>query len=209
MVRSTKFRMSKFIILNEQFYFRWTFWYVYTLSHNEKKKQGKRGRHHEYILHEVYSFGTIEDFWKMHNNIYSVEEIMPNTDYMLFKKGVRPEWEDTQNRQGGKWVVTLPIEEDMEEECNHAWLKSLVSLISGGQVNEAENEAINGIVLSVREKHLRLSLWCGESKNITVLKGVGRKFKDWCGFHDKYKFKFLLHEKALKHDLDNASYVDI
>ena len=95
---------------------RWTFWYVYTLSHNEKKKQGRKGRHHEYILHEVYSFDTIEDFWKMYNNIYSVEEIMPNTDYMLFRKGIRPEWEDPANRAGGKWVVTLPIEEDMEEE---------------------------------------------------------------------------------------------
>ena len=87
----------------------WTFWYVYTLSHNEKKKQGKKGRHHEYILHEVYSFNTIEDFWRMYNNIYQVEEIRPNTDYMLFKKGIRPEWEDVNNRKGGKWVVTLPI----------------------------------------------------------------------------------------------------
>ena len=33
---------------------------------------------------------------------------MPNTDYMLFKKGIRPEWEDPHNRAGGKWVVTLP-----------------------------------------------------------------------------------------------------
>ena len=87
----------------------WTFWYVYTLSHNEKKKQGKKGRHHEYILHEVYSFKTVEDFWAMYNNIYSVEEIMPNTDYMMFKKGIRPEWEDVNNRKGGKWCVTLPI----------------------------------------------------------------------------------------------------
>jgi len=30
----------------------------------------------------------------MYNNISKVEELMPNTDYMLFKKGVRPEWED-------------------------------------------------------------------------------------------------------------------
>jgi hypothetical protein len=34
----------------------------------------------------------------MSNNIYSVEEIMPNTDYMLFKKGIRPEWEDPNNK---------------------------------------------------------------------------------------------------------------
>ena len=123
-------KKMKFMMSKSMFYYwksgidniylpvRWTFWYVYTLSHNEKKKQGKRGRHHEYILHEVYSFNTIEDFWRMFHNIYSVEEIMPNTDYMLFKKGIRPEWEDPHNKAGGKWVVTLPIEEDMEEECS-------------------------------------------------------------------------------------------
>lgn len=67
----------------------------------------------------------------MYHNIYSVEEIMPNTDYMLFKKGIRPEWEDPHNRTGGKWVVTLPIEEDMEEEVGQAWLKALATIISG------------------------------------------------------------------------------
>ena len=142
----------------------------------------------------------------MYNNIYSVEEIMPNTDYMLFKKGIRPEWEDPSNKNGGKWVVTLPIEEDMEEECGQAWIKSLVTLISA-QIEE--EEVINGIVLSVREKHLRLSLWCSESQNVARLKQIGRAFKNMCGFHEKFKFKFLLHEKAIKHDLDNASYVDI
>ena len=47
----------------------------------------------------------------------------------------------------------------MEEECDQAWIKSLVTLISG-QIEENEMETIMGIVLSVREKHLRLSLWC-------------------------------------------------
>ena len=56
---------------------------------------------------------------------------MPNTDYMLFKKGIRPEWEDASNKDGGKWVVTLAIEEDMEVECGQAWLKSLTTMISG------------------------------------------------------------------------------
>ena len=73
----------------------------------------------------------MEDFWRMYNNIYTVEEIMPNTDYMLFRKGIKPEWEDISNRDGGKWVVTLAIEEDMEEECSLAWLKSLTTMISG------------------------------------------------------------------------------
>jgi len=96
----------------------------------------------------------------------------------------------------------------MEEECGQGWLKSLVTIISG-TIEAEEMEIINGMVLSVREKHLRLSLWCSNSNNIPVLKSIGRRFKNWCGFHEKFKFKFQIHEKALKHDLDNASYVDI
>ena len=77
------------------------------------------------------------------------------------------------------------------------------------RVTLSENDILNGIVLAVREKHLRLSVWCSDSKQTQLLKEIGRKFNKWCGFHDKFKFKFLLHEKALKHDLDNASFIDI
>ena len=96
----------------------------------------------------------------------------------------------------------------MEEECGQAWLKSLVTLISS-QLDREEMDAINGIVLSVREKHLRLNIWCADSQDVALLKSIGRRFKNMCGFHSKFEFKFMLHEKALKHDLDNKSYVDI
>ena len=94
-------------------------------------------RRNDYDLREVYSFETvsvlslsivdsffhiqIEDFWHMYNNLYSVSEIISNTDYLLFKKGIRPEWEDPENKHGGKWVVTMPIEDDLEEDCENAW----------------------------------------------------------------------------------------
>ena len=38
---------------------RWTFWYVYTISHREKKKLKIRSRQNEYTLNEVFSFGTV------------------------------------------------------------------------------------------------------------------------------------------------------
>ena len=58
----------------------------------------------------------------MYNNTYTIGELLSNTDYLIFKKGIRPEWEDPHNKDGGKWVVTLPIEDDMEEEVDKAWL---------------------------------------------------------------------------------------
>jgi len=36
----------------------WTFWYVYMLSHREKRKI-RKARYNEYQLHEVYSFNTV------------------------------------------------------------------------------------------------------------------------------------------------------
>lgn len=67
----------------------------------------------------------------MFNHVYTIREIIPNTDYLMFKKGIRPEWEDPHNKKGGKWVVTLPIEEDMEEECDSAWTSLVLHIVAG------------------------------------------------------------------------------
>ena len=38
--------------------FRWSFWYVYSMSHHDKKKI-KQMRRNDYELREVYSFDTV------------------------------------------------------------------------------------------------------------------------------------------------------
>ena len=91
----------------------------------------KRVRHYEYVLHEVFTFNTLEDFWRMYNNTYQTSEVISNTDYLMFKKHVKPEWEDPANRAGGKWVITLPIEDDLEEEVADAWTNLLLHIIGG------------------------------------------------------------------------------
>ena len=40
---------------------------------------------------------------------------------------MQPKWEDDWNVEGGKWVVTIPVEEDLEEELETSWL-----LLTGG-----------------------------------------------------------------------------
>ena len=37
------------------------------------------------------------------NNITPTSELALKSDYHLFKKGIRPEWEDNQNKHGGKF----------------------------------------------------------------------------------------------------------
>ena len=116
----------------------------------------------------------------MYNNLYSVSEIISNTDYLLFKKGIRPEWEDPENKHGGKWVVTMPIEDDLEEDCETAWLQLILHLISG-QFTKEERNVLNGIVFSIRDKHMRISVWCSVSKEIALLQGIGYKLRSIMG----------------------------
>ncbi len=125
----------------------------------------------------------------MYNNLYTVSEIIPNTDYLMFRKGIRPEWEDPRNKKGGKWVVTLPIEEDMEEEAEEAWLALIMHMI--GSLFETECiDLINGAIFSIREKHWRISLWCNDNNNIPRLKRIGLKFKELCKLPAKYIFSY-------------------
>ncbi len=95
----------------------WTFWYVYQKSHQEKRRmKGKARWSKEYNLTKIFTFDTAEEFWQCWNNLYSVTDIISSTDYLLFKAHMKPEWEDPENVQGGKWVVTIPTEDDFEEE---------------------------------------------------------------------------------------------
>ena len=51
----------------------------------------------ELYFHFLTIKQQVEDFWKMYNHTYSTTELISNTDYLLFKKGIRPEWEDPHN----------------------------------------------------------------------------------------------------------------
>jgi len=145
------------------------------------------------VLHEVFTFNTLEDFWKMQNNVYTTSEVISNTDYLMFKKHIKPEWEDPANKSGGKWVITLPIEEDFEEECDEAWTNLLLHIV-GGLFSYEQMELINGVIYSIRDKHQRMSIWCNvtpsSDENKKVLLQIGKLFKKLVCLPAKYKFLY-------------------
>lgn len=145
----------------------------------------------------------------MFNNIYSVKNIIANTDYCLFKHGIKPEWEDPKNNDGGKWVVTLPIEEDMEIECEYAWV-GIVLLMIGADVEKEIYEIINGAIFSIRDKHHRISIWLSDNFNTTeptLLKKVGQKIRSVTKLPMEYELKYQVHKKAIQHNLDNEAFL--
>lgn len=46
--------------------------------------------------------------------------MIPGSDYSIFKKGIRPMWEDKMNEKGGRWIIKL--ENRRSGDLNEMWL---------------------------------------------------------------------------------------
>ena len=58
-------------------------------------------------MKQFSTFQSIEHFWNIYNHMIRPNDIKTTTDYHLFKDGIKPTWEDPQNKNGGKWMVRL------------------------------------------------------------------------------------------------------
>jgi len=80
----------------------WTFWYDRRPTAAAKRIRGERDQY-ESNLRPIGSFGTIEEFWRFYNHMVKPTRMEVNANYHLFKKGIKPLWEDTANAQ--VWIA--------------------------------------------------------------------------------------------------------
>lgn len=95
-------------------------------------------------LKEIVNVDTVEDFWgylldncvynnvcannisvSVHNNIVKVNHLEISSNYHVFKKGIRPEWEDAANANGGKFSIQFPRNRT-GESINDYWLNLVI-----------------------------------------------------------------------------------
>lgn len=98
------------------------------------------------------SIPTVEAFWTVYSHMKRPSLLPSVSDYHIFKKGIRPVWEDEANRKGGKWIVRLK-----KGVADRYWEDLLLAMI-GDQFAEAGDE-VCGAVLSVRGGEDVLSVW--------------------------------------------------
>ena len=183
----------------------WTLWFT-------KPPSGKQDWAD--LLKEVISFESVEEFWGIYvsltlhshfpefanyvkqtnnitqNNITPASELAQKSDYHLFKKGVRPEWEDQQNKHGGRWSYTFKGGNKANDET---WLNIMLAAIGEMLEDEQDNEVM-GVVVNIRKGFWRVGLWTRtagqppKGKNVDPaadkdeprkrLERIGKKFKD-------------------------------
>lgn len=107
--------------------------------------------YHE-TVHGLAEVSTVEQFWAVYRHLARPSTLQPVSDYHLFKKGVRPIWEDDENRNGGKFLVRLK-----KGVADRYWEDIMLALI-GEQFNDAGVE-ICGAVISVRNGEDIISVW--------------------------------------------------
>lgn len=123
----------------------WTLWFT-------KPPSGKQDWNE--LLKEVITFNSVEEFWGIYNNITPASELAQKSDYHLFKQGVRPEWEDVQNKHGGRWAYTFK-----ERKANDdIWLHILLAAIGEQLEDDGDNEVM-GVVVNIRKAFYRIGLW--------------------------------------------------
>jgi translation initiation factor 4E len=168
------------------------------------------------LLKEVITFNSVEEFWGIYvrlkpstlnpkiradktylqNNIASVSTLALKSDYHLFKANVRPEWEDSQNKHGGKWSYSFKDKRSVD--IDELWLHTMLAAI-GETLEDEEDGEVMGVVVNVRKAFFRIGVWTrtigksipgrGEGdvaggkgrspdKAREILLAIGRRFKE-------------------------------
>lgn len=81
----------------------------------EHRAPDKNSKSYEDNMAKLCEFATVEDFWRLWNNIPKPSQIFYDgrtrkrfkersvESFSLFKKNIKPEWEDPMNRTGAEW----------------------------------------------------------------------------------------------------------
>ena len=121
-------------------------------------------------LNQVLTFGTVEEFWRLFNAIKTPSSLALKQDLHLFRHGIAPEWEDRQNKDGGKWTVTFAKTGRVDD----AWLYTVLAVIGEAF---SDGEEVCGVVISPRAKELRLSMWTRTAKDEDTQRRIGLEWK--------------------------------
>lgn len=127
------------------------------------------GKSYEDNMHKLCDFGSIEDFWNLYNNIPKPSEIFYDgqckkrfsdrsiESMSVFKKGIKPEWEDVANRSGAEWFCRKSMEPGKLDEF---WLHMVLGMI--GETMDPGDEITGARVVDKsngKRVLYRLELW--------------------------------------------------
>lgn len=119
---------------------------------------------YENNLTQISDFSSWDQFWEIYQHLQRPSSIPVNCELFFFKKGIKPVWEENENRGGGKFILRIK-----KDHADKAWERLLISFL--GQ----SFDLIVGIVVISKQAESIISLWTKELE----LYGHKLKIKQW------------------------------
>ncbi|KAI9716174.1 MAG: hypothetical protein M1828_000457 [Chrysothrix sp. TS-e1954] len=138
----------------------WVLWYRPPTSKNSD---------YEKSIKPVFRLSSVQEYWRVYTLLKHPSALPIVSDYHFFKDGIRPVWEDDENKKGGKWIMRLK-----KGVIDRYWDEMLLATI-GDQFAEA-GEEVCGMVVSVRNGEDVLSVWTKNDggRNIKIRETIKR-----------------------------------
>ena len=108
----------------------------------------------------------------MYNHLRRITDVPFNADYHLFRAGIKPVWEDSNNKAGGKLTVRVR----KQGLAPIRYWESLVLGLVGEELDPGLGE-ICGVIASVRANEVVLSIWNKEADNAEVVAELRERMK--------------------------------
>ncbi|XP_007524440.2 eukaryotic translation initiation factor 4E type 1B-like [Erinaceus europaeus] len=158
----------------------WALWFF----KNERSRAWREN------LQMVTRFDTVEDFWALYNNIKLPSKLSPGCDYALFRDGIEPMWEDSSNKRGGRWLVSL-AKQLRHLDLDRLWLDTMLCLIGEGFGDYGPD--VCGAVVNIRTKGDKIALWTREADSQASVMHIGRVYKERLGLSMKATIGYQAH----------------
>eukprot|EP01062_Namystynia_karyoxenos_P006742 TRINITY_DN1235_c1_g1_i3.p1 TRINITY_DN1235_c1_g1~~TRINITY_DN1235_c1_g1_i3.p1 ORF type:complete len:802 (+),score=275.50 TRINITY_DN1235_c1_g1_i3:143-2407(+) len=130
----------------------WTIWFDKSNKRPRQKNKGGRNIYDDCIV-ELGSFNTVGGYMAYWESLH-VHNLKDHCNLRVFRKGIKPLWEDPHNRDGGKWVVRGVPKENRRD----LWTTMVTALVKGHLCPD-NRQTVCGVVLSTRDSGDSMQLW--------------------------------------------------
>jgi len=155
-----------------------------------RRGTGKQSHNFHQNLKIIGRFGSVEQFWRIYGHLVRPGELSSHSDFHLFKLGIKPMWEDSANKHGGKWIVRL-----RKGLSSRAW-ENLVLAMLGEQFMVGEE--ICGAVVSVRFQEDIISIWNRSASELGITNRIRDTFRRVMNLPPGTAIEYKAHNDSIK-----------
>ncbi|ORX82961.1 eukaryotic translation initiation factor 4E family member 3 [Basidiobolus meristosporus CBS 931.73] len=148
----------------------WTFWH-------DKFVYSQNASDYETNLQNLYTVSTVQEFWRVYNNLLTPDKLQNKNSLHFMKKGIKPIWEDPKNEYGGSYCFRVK-----KEDSNVIW-RELLMLIIGEQFEDTlqGDDEVCGISVSSRWNADIIQVWNSNAMHMNeaeIVKTIKNSVKD-------------------------------